>query len=109
MTSQPSLHIDGYRSITVHLKVKSVLRLLQGESSELVAEELAIPVERLLRWKERFVEGGRACLLRRRGDETARSEERRKTRVQWIAVLVGLTLVIWVVTRIFAGVVHGGV
>jgi hypothetical protein len=82
MTSQPSSHIDGYRSITVHLKVKSVLRLLHGESSELVAEELSIPVERLLRWKERFVEGGRACLLRRRADETARSEQRQKTRVQ---------------------------
>jgi Helix-turn-helix domain len=108
MTSQPSSHIDEHRPITVHLKVKSVLRLLQGESSELVADELAISPERLLRWKERFIEGGRAGLLRRRADETAKSEERRKKRVQWIAVLIGLTLVIWVVTRIFAGIVQGG-
>jgi hypothetical protein len=108
MPSQPSSRIDGHRSITAHLKVKSVLRLLQGESSELVADELAISPERLLRWKERFIEGGRACLLRRRADETARSEKRRKKRAQWIAVLMGLTLVIWLVTRIFAGIVQGG-
>ena len=108
MSAPSSSHIDFHKAIAVHVKVKSVLRLLQGESAEAVADELAVSPERLLRWKERFVEGGRANLLRRRTDEIVQSEHRRKTRMQWIAVLIGLPLLIWLATRILAGIVQGG-
>ena len=102
-----STQIEAFKAVTVHTKVKSVLRLLQGESVETVADDLGVSPERLVSWKERFIEGGRAHLLQRRTDKIARSQQRRQRQVQWAALVIGLLLVIWVITKVFAGMVHG--
>jgi hypothetical protein len=85
-----------------------VLRLLHGENIETVAEDLGVSSARLLRWQERFVEAGRASLLRRRTDESARSQRRRQKRIQWTVLVIGLMLMILVITKVFAGVVQPG-
>jgi len=102
-----STQIEAFKAVTVHTKVKSVLRLLQGESVETVADDLGVSPERLVSWKERFSGGGRAHLLQRRTDKIARSQQRRQRQVQWAALVIGLLLVIWVITKVFAGMVHG--
>lgn len=106
-TDSSTARLDAFKAITIHTKVKSVLRLLHGENAEAVAEDLGVSAERLARWKERFIEGGRASLLRRRTDEIARTQQRRQKLVQWSALVIGLMLVIWVITRVFAGIIHG--
>jgi hypothetical protein len=101
-TQQEQTKDTSNPSISVHTKVNSVLRLLEGGSAEALAAELEISPERLQGWKERFVEGGRAALLRRRTDERRRSEKRRKTAQHWaavVAVLIGLT---WLATWVFS-------
>ena len=108
MTTDSSTQIEAFKAITVHTKVKSVLRLLHGENVETVADDLGVSPERLLRWKERFIEGGRASLLRRRTDEIARSQQRRQKLVQWTVLVIGLMLMIWVITKVFAGMVQRG-
>lgn len=39
-------------------KVKFILRVLKGESSDIVADEAGVSVERLERWQETFLAGG---------------------------------------------------
>ena len=107
MATDSSAQIEAFKAITVHTKVKSVLRVLHGEDVETVAEDLGVSAERLLRWKERFVEGGRASLLRRRTDEIARSQHRRQKLVQWTVLIFGLMLMIWAITKVFAMVQRG--
>ena len=106
-SSEPSERVSAYKAVTVHTKVKSVLRLLQGENEEVVADELGVSLERLLSWKERFVEGGRAGLLRRRTDDTARSQKRNQTLAQWSGLVITLLLAIWLIIRIMANMQRG--
>ncbi len=108
MSTESSAQIDALKSVTVHTKVKSVLRVLQGENVETVADDLGVSTERLLRWKERFVEGGRANLLRRRTDELARSQRHRQKLMQWTVLVAGLMLVIWVLTKVLAAMAQRG-
>jgi hypothetical protein len=49
-------------------KREVVLRLLRGESAEALSRELAVPVYRLERWRERAVGGLDAALRERSGD-----------------------------------------
>jgi hypothetical protein len=106
MSTESPTQIEAYKAITVHTKVKSVLRLLQGEHPDKVADELGVPAERLLRWKERFVEGGRASLLRRRTDDSVRAQRQRQKLVQWTLFVIGLMFAIWLITRVFAGMMQ---
>jgi hypothetical protein len=108
MSTESVTQIEAFKAVTVHTKVKSVLRLLQGESPDKVADDLGVSTGRLLRWKERFIEGGRASLLRRRTDETARAQQRRQKIVQWTVLVIGLMLAIWLITRVFPSLVQGG-
>ncbi len=108
MTTDTTTQIEAFKTITVNTRVKSVLRLLQGEDVKTVADDLGVSPERVLRWKERFIEGGRANLMRRRTDEIARSQERRQKLVQWTVLLIGLMVMIWVVTKVFAAMVQHG-
>ncbi len=98
MISETQAHTDAYKTITVHAKVKTVLRLLQGENVEALADELGVAPDRVLRWKERFMEGGRAGLLARRTDKIARAQKQRRNLVQWTALLLGLAAAIWLIT-----------
>jgi hypothetical protein len=108
MNVNSSTQIEAFKAVTVHVKVKSVLRLLHGENLETVAQDLGVSSERLLRWQERFVEGGRASLLRRRTDDIARLQKRRQKFIQWTVLILGLMLMILVITKVFAGIVQRG-
>ena len=108
MTTDPTTQIEAFKAITVHAKVKSVLRLLQGENAETIADDLGVSADRLLRWKERFIEGGRASLLRRRTEELARSQKRRAKVVQWAVLVIVLMVMIWTITKVFGGILQRG-
>jgi hypothetical protein len=108
MSAESAAQIEAFKAITVHTRVKSVLRVLQGEDVKVVANDVGVSPERLVRWKERFIEGGRANLMQRRTDVIARSQKRRQKHVQWTVLVVGLMLLIWVMTRVFASMVQRG-
>jgi transposase len=96
--SSPSEYSNP-RSVSGHQKVDTVLRLLAGEAAQSLAHEIKVSEERILQWKERFIEGGRANLLQRRQDNSKRSQARKKSVLQWTAVFAGLVVVIWIATR----------
>lgn len=78
-------------------KIRAVLRLLQGEDAAAVSAALGVSPERLLRWQERFLEGGRKSLLKRH-DQVAIKKERKSKLWQWVALGICLLIVVWVVT-----------
>jgi hypothetical protein len=94
------------RSVSGHQKVDTVLRLLAGETPANLARELRVGEDRILQWKERFIEGGRANLLQRREDTSKRSQARKKAALQWTAVLAGLVVAIWIATRFLGSAVN---
>jgi hypothetical protein len=96
------------------VKVDGVLRLLRGEQLGAIAEELAVPPDRLLAWRDAFLLGGqeRLALL----DETAGAAPARPawnqlirrdplrslpgarpSRLPWMLILGGLLVVLLVV------------
>lgn len=86
------------------------MKLLKGEDSNQVARELDVDVERLNRWKELFIEGGKAGLEERSHTNRALEKKRRKRQqiLQWTliiaALIVGLATLIRFVTSIRSGV-----
>jgi transposase len=50
-------------------KTDAVLRLLRGESLELLSRELAVTAATLSRWRDDFLAGGQAALKSRPADE----------------------------------------
>ena len=97
-----------FRSVAASQKVKAVLRLLEGAPPEELARELEVSGDRLLRWKQEFIAGGRAYLMRRRDRDVSRWRRRRGKLLQWGAVAAGLVALIWAVTRFFGGAPGGG-
>jgi hypothetical protein len=91
------------RAVSTSQKVKAVLRLLEGAAPEELAYELEVSADRLLRWKQEFIAGGRASLMQRRDHDGARWRRRRNQIFQWAALVMGLVIVIWAVTRFFGG------
>ncbi len=53
---------------TVRRKQEAVLRLLRGESVELLSRELGVEVYRLEAWHEKAMSGMEICLKERKGD-----------------------------------------
>jgi hypothetical protein len=90
------------KSVPVKEKEKAVLRLLRGESAEQVARELDVSERRLLAWKQRFIEGGQASLVQPEEPITELTLARRKKFLLW-AIVTGLCVVIWVITRFLIG------
>jgi hypothetical protein len=90
------------KNVPVKEKVKTVLRLLRGESAEQLARELEVSEQRLLQWRERFLEGGHASLTKPEEHTSSRWRARRRKFLQW-GIVAGLCVVIWVVTRLFIG------
>jgi transposase-like protein len=104
MTGEPSpSEAARFRSVSVSQKVKAVLRLLEGAAPEDLARELEVSAERLRRWKQKFIAGGRASLMQRGDHDSARARLRRNKLFQWAALLSGLVIVIWSITRLFGG------
>jgi hypothetical protein len=86
---------DHYGPVTNHVKTEAVLRLLRGESAEAVSQELGIPVSRIERWKQRFVEGGTAELARRKSDPHRSWLAKHSSRIlPWVLLLLVLIAVI---------------
>jgi hypothetical protein len=87
-----------------------VLKVLKGEDASQVARELDVDVERLNRWKDLFIDGGKAGLEER--SHTNRTLERKRRQrqkiFQWaliiIALILGLAALIRFVTSIRSGV-----
>ncbi len=53
---------------TVRRKQEAVLRVLRGESVELLSRELGVEVYRLETWREKAMSGMEICLKERKGD-----------------------------------------
>jgi transposase-like protein len=91
-------------------KANAVLQVLKGNDVNQVAKELDVSVERLNRWKDLFVEGGKAALEERSHENTALARRRRQRQkiVQWaliiVALIIGLAALIRFVTSIRSGV-----
>jgi transposase-like protein len=58
-------------------KMEAVLRLLRGESMEVLSRELGIEAHRLAAWRDDFLEGGKEAL---KGQRLDRSPEDRQLR-----------------------------
>jgi len=79
-------------------KVKAAMRVLQGESADVVAESLGVSPERVNRWSERFVEGGREAILRRE-DRGATKSKKQRAAMQWAGLVALLLVVLFFLTR----------
>jgi hypothetical protein len=100
--------VARFRSVPASQKAKAVLRLLEGAAPEELACELEVSSDRLRRWKQEFIAGGRASLMQRRDRDSARSRRRRIKLFQWAALVGGLAIVIWSITRFFGDAPSGG-
>ncbi len=63
-------------------KQEVVLRLLRGESLDVLSRETGQPAAVLSRWREEFLEGGLAALKRRTDDPKVAALERELRRAQ---------------------------
>ena len=99
--------VGRFRSVTASQKVKAVLRVLEGTPLQEVAREMGVSAERLARWKQEFLAGGRSHLMRRKDGGSRRAALLREQWLQWGSVVLGLVVVIWAVTRFFAGASGG--
>ena len=57
---------------SVKEKQRVVLRLLRGESLDVVAREEGVPAQRLVEWRDSFLAGGRESLKARPGNPVER-------------------------------------
>ena len=69
------------RRMTAGRKRDAVLRLLRGETLELVARELAVTAADLSGWREAFLEAGSASLKSRARDDRDETIDRLRTKV----------------------------
>jgi len=58
----PGMIGKGSQRFSARRKVEVVLRLLRGESLELLSRELGITAARLSNWREQFLQSGQAAL-----------------------------------------------
>jgi hypothetical protein len=79
-------------------KVKAALRVLQGESVDAVGADLGVSRERVQRWSDRFIEGGREAILRRE-DRAATKSKKRRVVLQWASLVAVLLIVLFFLTR----------
>jgi hypothetical protein len=96
------------RNVSASEKVKAALRLLEGAAPEELAHELKVSTDRLQRWKREFMAGGRASLMQRRDHDSGGLRRRRKKLFQWAALVSGLVIVVWSITRLFGSTPSGG-
>ena len=75
MTKEEKVSAEG-RRFSVQRKMAVVARLLRGEPMELVARETNLPIQKLIKWRDRALEGAASALKERerddRDDEIAR-------------------------------------
>jgi len=69
------------RRMTAGRKRDAVLRLLRGESLEIVARALAVTAADLSGWREAFLDGGAASLKSRARDDRDETIDRLRTKV----------------------------
>jgi hypothetical protein len=80
---------------TSHEKTDAVLRLLKGESAEIVSQELGVSVSRIERWKSSFVAAGSAELAKRKDVHSKSWAARHSGSIwQWMWLLLVLVAVI---------------
>lgn len=58
----PGMMSKGSQRFSARRKAEVVLRLLRGESLELLSRELGITAARLSSWREQFLQSGQAAL-----------------------------------------------
>lgn len=83
-------------------KRDAVLRLLKGEKTGAVAEDIGVGVNRLERWQERFLDGGTAALEKaheRHGSIFGSLKTHSAAVTQWAGLLVVLTVVVFFLVR----------
>jgi transposase-like protein len=102
--ARPNLRFSAQEKATV------VLRLLQGEEANEIAKELDVSIDRLSRWKELFVEGGKAGLEEssQKHSGVAKQRQRRQQMLQWAAVILALILGLFALIR-FVNSIRSGV
>jgi transposase len=106
LASSESRHDHRHAQLTSHEKIDAVLRLLKGESIEPVSHELGVSVDRMERWKSRFVAAGSAELARRTDDSSKSwAAKHSVTFRQWIWLLFALVATIIILAVL---VQHGG-
>ena len=75
MTKEEKFSAEA-RRFSVQRKMAVVARLLRGEPMELVARETNLPIQKLIKWRDRALEGAASALKERerdgRDDEIAR-------------------------------------
>src|SRR5580658_8155319 len=95
LVSSDSGHHHRHPRITSHEKTDAVLRLLKGESSETLSRELGASVDRIERWKSRFVAAGSAELARRKDDSSKNWAAKHSVTIwKWFWVLFALVATI---------------
>jgi RNA polymerase sigma factor (sigma-70 family) len=75
-------------------KAASVLRLLRGESLELLARELGVTAATLAGWRDDFLAGGQAALMSRPADDRDEEIARLRAKVGELPVYLWLRLVV---------------
>jgi transposase len=74
-------HVGRERHMTAGRKRDAVLRLLRGESLEIVARELAVTAADLSGWRDAFLDAGSAGLRSRGRDDRDETIDRLRTKV----------------------------
>lgn len=89
-----------HRRVSQEEKAQAVLRLIRGDQKSTVADDLAVSVDRLERWHDRFLDGGRAALARKHHKSSSGLMRAKFGSVgQWAALLIVLTASIILLLR----------
>ena len=96
----PNEESQTHRRFSREEKAQAVLRLIRGGGKSAIAAELGVPVDRLERWHDRFLEGGRAALVHKsHKGRIARVREKLGSAGQWSLLLIVLTASILLLLR----------
>ena len=90
-----ALRTSPAKRFTTAEKVSAVLRLLKGESTDVLSRELGVAVNRLERWQNDFVTGGSAAVGNWKSSGSGDWVSKHAAAIfQWFAFLIVLALVI---------------
>ena len=81
--------------------MQAVLRLLKGEDVNVVAQDHGVSIERLERWQEKFLEGGKNAIAAKKNPKGFFSSLRKNSKAlgQWTALLLLLIITVLILVK----------
>jgi transposase len=95
VSSAEKRQYQRHEQVTSRAKIDAVIRLIKGESVEVLSQELGVSVRRIERWQSRFLEAGSAELAKRTDTPSTSWLAKNSPSIrQWFWLLLALVAVI---------------